>query len=74
MNDFYSNEFGLKFKPSYVWPKPGDKKDCPKCGETLELVEKRDSYYGKPWWCVDCQWQYSEEDLNQVKIDSREEE
>jgi len=38
------------------------------------LIENKDSYYGKPWWCAPCQWQFSEEDLSQVEVDSKEEE
>ena len=38
----------------------------------LELVENSPSYYGKPWWCYKCQWQFSEEDF--AKMDSSEEE
>ena len=55
---------GLKYKPDYKWPKAGTKRKCPKCKELMQLLENKDNYYGKPWWCVPCQWQYSEEDLS----------
>ncbi len=74
MSEPFSNEISFKFKPDYSWPEPGTKKECPRCGDNLELVEKRPTYYGKPWWCVPCQWQYSEDDLSQAVKDSREEE
>jgi len=65
-------EDGLKYRPDYEWPKPGTEKKCPKCQRELELVENSPSYYGKPWWCYKCQWQFSEEDF--AKMDSSEEE
>ena len=49
-------------------------KNCPRCNNRLELVENKETYFGKPWWCVPCQWQFSEEDLSKVKHDSLEEE
>ena len=65
-------EEGLKYRPDYEWPEPGTEKKCPKCQRELELVENSPSYYGKPWWCYKCQWQFSEEDF--AKMDSSEEE
>ena len=65
-------EEGLKYRPDYEWPEPGTDKKCPKCQRELELVENSPSYYGKPWWCYKCQWQFSEEDF--AKMDSSEEE
>ena len=65
-------EEGLKYRPDYEWPEPGTEKICPKCQRELELVENSPSYYGKPWWCYKCQWQFSEEDF--AKMDSSEEE
>ena len=70
----FTNAQKFKFKPDYAWPKPGTEKKCPRCESILELIEKKDTYFGKPWWCVPCQWQFSEEDLNKVKLDSLEEE
>ena len=65
-------EEGLKYRQDYEWPEPGTEKKCPKCQRELELVENNPSYYGKPWWCYKCQWQFSEEDF--AKMDSSEEE
>jgi hypothetical protein len=65
-------EEGLKYRQDYEWPEPGTEKKCPKCQRELELVENSPSYYGKPWWCYKCQWQFSEEDF--AKMDSSEEE
>ena len=65
-------EEGLKYRPDYELPEPGTEKKCPKCQRELELVENSPSYYGKPWWCYKCQWQFSEEDF--AKMDSSEEE
>ena len=67
-------EEGLKYRPDYTWPKEGTKRDCPKCKDTLELVENNPSYYGKPWWCAPCRWQFSEEDLDNWGSGSSEEE
>jgi len=74
MHKHHTLEDGFKYRPDYKWPEPGAKQDCPRCGDQLELIENKDSYYGKPWWCAPCQWQFSEEDLNQVELDSKEEE
>ena len=52
-----------KFKPDYKWPKKGAKKKCPKCDAEMQLQPNVDEYYGKPWWCHGCQWQFSEEEL-----------
>ncbi len=65
-------EEGIKYRPDYEWPESGTEKKCPKCQRELELVENSPSYYGKPWWCYKCQWQFSEEDF--AKMDSSEEE
>ena len=63
MNSHHTFENGLKYRPDYAWPKEGTKRKCPVCNDSLELVDNAENYYGKPWWCVPCQWQYSEEDL-----------
>ena len=63
MKDHQIPDPPVKFRPHYQWPKPGTKHDCPKCGNPLELIEEQPSYYGKPWWCDTCQWQYTEEDF-----------
>ncbi|MBT3180510.1 MAG: hypothetical protein HOB40_07305 [Candidatus Marinimicrobia bacterium] len=62
----YTYENGFKYRPNYKWPKDGSEQNCPKCDEALELVENSETYFGKPWWCVPCQWQFSEEDLNKT--------
>ena len=74
MENEYSYDGGLKFKPNYKWPEVGTEKNCPKCDDQLELIENRNTYFGKPWWCVTCQWQFSEDDLAKVEKDSLEEE
>ena len=63
MDSYESQSSNFKFKPDYKWPEPGTSKDCPRCGDTLELVENRKTYFGKPWRCITCQWQFSEEDV-----------
>ena len=64
MQEHHTYENGLKYRPDYKWPEEGAKRNCPKCDDSLELVENVDNYCGKPWWCVPCQWQFSEEDLD----------
>jgi len=54
----------VKFRPDYKWPKKGSVRDCPKCNKALQLQDNVDEFYGKPWWCHSCQWQFSEEDLS----------
>jgi len=53
----------VKFRPDYNWPKDGAKRDCPKCNKAMQLQADDRDYYGKPWWCHSCQWQFSEEEL-----------
>ena len=67
-------EGGLKYRPDYEWPEPGTDRKLSKVGDILEIIENKPNYYGKPWWCYKCQWQFSEEDLSQVELDSKEEE
>ena len=74
MSENQTLDSGFRYRPDYEWPEEGTLKDCPRCNEPLELVENRESYYGKPWWCPSCQWQFSEEDLLNVQVDSKEEE
>ena len=64
MLEHHTFEKGVIFRPDYKWPEEGAERDCPRCEQSLELVEDSDSYYGKPWWCPPCQWQFSEEDLD----------
>tara|TARA_Y100000748_G_scaffold192088_1_gene160883 strand:- start:1541 stop:1738 length:198 start_codon:yes stop_codon:yes gene_type:complete len=53
----------VKFRVDYTWPKDGSTRDCPKCNEPMQLQANVNEYYGKPWWCHGCQWQFSEEEL-----------
>ncbi len=66
MKEYHTYENGLKYKPDYKWPKDGSQKDCPRCNESLEIIKENKAYYGKPWWCSSCQWQFSEEDLEKA--------
>ena len=59
-------EISVKFRPDYQWPDADAQRLCPKCETPLQLQEDVPEYYGKPWWCASCQWQYSEEDLGKV--------
>lgn len=63
MNDIRKFDDPLKFRPDYEWPEKGSERDCPKCGTGMQLVENRPEYFGKPWWCHKCKWQFSEDDL-----------
>ena len=74
MNDNFSYEEGFKYRPDYEWPKLDEARECPRCGDVLEIVEDKPTYYGKPFWCAPCQWQFSIEDLEKAEIDSKEEE
>ena len=65
MDSHTTFESGLKYKPEYAWPEKSSERDCPVCKDSLELVENKNNYYGKPWWCAPCQWQYSEEDFQE---------
>ena len=65
-------EDALNYRPDYKWPDPGTEKKCPKCQRELELVENSPSYYGKPWWCYKCQWQFSEEDFARMRSSEEE--
>ena len=72
MHKHHTSDEGYKYKPDYKWPVDGSVKNCPQCKEELELVENKDTYFGKPWWCPPCQWQYSEEDFEKFKSDTLE--
>lgn len=63
MDKHTTYEDGLKYRPDYKWPEAGSQRECPKCKNQLELQENLPTYYGKPWWCYDCQWQFSEDDF-----------
>jgi hypothetical protein len=64
MNDDNKTTSTLKFRPDMIWPKPGSEKNCPRDGTPMQLMENLPTYSGKPWWCPDCQWQFSEEELD----------
>lgn len=63
MNKHNENS-NYKFRPEYIWPEAGTEENCPKCNSSLQLLENNPAYYGKPWWCEPCQWQYSVEELH----------
>ena len=64
MQDHHTPDPAFKFKPDYKWPEPGNEGNCP-IDPTIpwQLKEDEPSYYGKPWWCYKCQFQFSEEDV-----------
>ena len=64
MNDSIKLDNPIKFKPEYKWPEKNTERNCPKCNISLQLNENRKDYYGKPWWCGPCQWQFSEDDFS----------
>ena len=66
MEDHRKPDPAIKFKPDYKWPEPGNERNCP-ADPTIpwQLNEDDPAYYGKPWWCFKCQFQFSEEDLTQ---------
>ena len=72
MKEYHTYEGGLKYKPDYKWPSPGTERQCPKFDHKLEMVKDQPSYYGKPWWCFKCQYQFSEEDFPDMKCPSKE--
>ena len=63
MNDFHTPDPSFKFRPDYEWPKEGSERNCPRCDSSMQLNEDNPAYFGKPWWCPKCQFQFSEEDL-----------
>ncbi len=63
MDDFSIYDPAIKFRPDYKWPLAGTERDCPKCATTMQLNENSETYFGKPWWCSKCQWQFSEEEI-----------
>ena len=67
-------EGGLKYRPDYKWPNPGTDRKCPRFEHSLEIIEDKPNYYGKPWWCYKCQWQFSEEDFPGMKCEIQEKE
>lgn len=71
MQEHHTFENGLKYRPDYKWPESGTERDCPRCNEYLEIIENVKTYFGKPWWCAPCQWQFSEEDLDKIETKSK---
>ncbi len=55
----------VKFRPDFKWPEKNTTRHCPKCDSPMQLQKNVQEYYGKPWWCASCQWQFSEEELNE---------
>ena len=64
MNEHHTPDPSLKFRPDYKWPDEGTERNCPKCKSLMQLNENNPAYYGKPWWCPKCQFQFSEEELD----------
>ena len=64
MENNISYDGGFKFKPNYKWPEKGNERNCP-TDPTVpwQLNDDDPSYFGKPWWCYKCQFQFSEEDV-----------
>ncbi len=54
----------IVFHKDYVWPDEDAHRECPKCNAEMQLVKNEKTYFGKPWWCPKCQWQFSEEELS----------
>jgi len=65
MTDNHNIEESIKFRADYTWPKEGSKRNCPRCDNSMQLQADIRDYYGKPWWCHSCQWQFSEEELKE---------
>ena len=64
MNEHHTPDPALKFRPDYQWPDEGTERNCPQCESVMQLNEDNPAYYGKPWWCPQCQFQFSEEELD----------
>ena len=64
MNGHHTPDPALKFRPDYRWPDKGTERNCPQCESAMQLTENNPAYYGKPWWCPQCQFQFSEEELD----------
>jgi len=62
----------VKFRPDYKWPDPEKERECPRFHHLLELADDRPTFFGKPWWCYRCQWQFAEEDFPGMKCESQE--
>ena len=72
MKKHHTFDGGLKYRPDYEWPDSGAVRKCPKCEHPLELIENKPTYFGKPWWCHKCQWQFSEDDFPDMDCESQD--
>lgn len=72
MHKHHTSEEGYKYRADYEWPEPGSERECPRFKHTLELQENKSTYFGKPWWCYKCQWQFSEDDFPEMECESKE--
>ncbi len=63
MDKFTTYDPAIKFKEEYSWPEKGTERNCPKCETHMQLNDNNETYFGKPWWCPKCTWQFSEEEL-----------
>ena len=64
MNEHHTPDPALKFRPDYTWPDEGTERNCPQCESAMQLNENNTAYFGKTWWCPQCQFQFSEEELD----------
>ena len=72
MSKPHNFDISFKFRPDYKWPDPGSERECPRFHHLLELADDRPTYFGKPWWCYRCQWQFAEEDFPDMRCQSKE--
>ena len=63
-------EEGFKYRPDYEWPEVGTEQDCPRCGESLELVENKKLIMENHGGAL-LPMAIFTEDLNQAEIDSK---
>ena len=47
-------------------------RECSRFHHLLVLADDRPTFFGKPWWCYRCQWQFAEEDFPDMKCESQE--
>ena len=64
MKDHSTYETPIKFRPDYEWPASDAEADCPRCGSPMMVNENRPEYMGKPWWCGDCRWQFTNDEIS----------
>lgn len=63
MDDITKFENPIRFKPDYAWPSEDEEKNCPRCDNPLTLNENQQNYMGKPWWCGNCRWQFTVDEI-----------